>query len=121
MKTVTLVFASLMLFSAWAHAEDALDADAVKKLITGNTVDGLATNGNTQQNYFAPDGTTIRKVGDKLIEGTWSVKNDGMQCVTGMPGGCAKIINNGDGTYDRIAPNGQVLLRWVAVTKGKGF
>ncbi|MBT9613212.1 MAG: hypothetical protein IV108_08100 [Burkholderiales bacterium] len=121
MKTITFAFAGLVLFSTWAHAGETLDAEAVKKLITGNTVDGLAPNGNTQKNYFSPDGKTIRQVGDKLIEGTWSIKEDGTQCVTGMPGGCAKIVSNGDGTYDRIAAEGKVLLRWVAVTKGKGF
>ena len=121
MKFITLAVAGLLLFSTWAHAGDTLDADAVKKLISGNTVDGLAPNGNTQKNYFAPDGTTIRKIGDKLIEGTWNVKEDGTQCVTGMPGGCAKIVSNGDGTYDRIGEGGGVRLRWVSVTSGKGF
>lgn len=121
MKKLTLAFAGLLLFSTWVHAGDALDADAVKKLITGNTVDGLAPNGNTQKNYFAPDGKTFRQIGDKVLEGTWSVKDDGTQCVTGMPGGCAKIFKNSDGSYDRITAEGKTLLRWVAVTNGKGF
>ncbi|MDP1682944.1 MAG: hypothetical protein Q8L39_14380 [Burkholderiales bacterium] len=121
MKFITLAVAALLLFSTWVHAGETLNADAVKKLITGNTIDGLAPNGNTQQNYFAPDGKTIRKFGDKLIEGTWSVKDDGTQCVTGMPGGCATIVSNGDGTYDRISADGKVLLRWVSVANGKGF
>ena len=121
MKTTLLAFASLVLFSTWAHAGDTLDAAAVKKLISGNTVDGLTPNGDTQKNYFAPDGTTIRKSGNKLIEGTWKVKEDGTQCVTGMPGGCAKIVSNGDGTYDRVVEGGGIRLRWLSVTSGKGF
>jgi len=121
MKIITFACAGLLLFSTLAHAGETLDADAVKKLITGNTVDGLAPNGNTQKNYFAPDGKTFRQIGDKLIEGTWNVKEDGSQCVTGMPGGCAKIVSNGDGTYDRIGEGGGVRLRWVSVTSGKGF
>ena len=121
MKAITLVFSGFVLFSTGSFAAETLDADAVKKLISGNTVDGLAPNGNTQKNYFAPDGTTIRKIGDKLIEGTWNVKEDGTQCVTGMPGGCAKIVSNGDGTYDRVVEGGGIRLRWVSVTSGKGF
>jgi len=121
MKFITLAVAGLLLVSTWAHAGETLNADAVKKLITGNTVDGLAPNGNTQQNYFAPDGTTIRKIGDKLTEGTWSVNDDGSQCVKGMPGGCAKIVSNGDGTYDRVVEGGGIRLRWISVTPGKGF
>lgn len=121
MKLITIACASLLLTSTLAHAEKTLDADAVKKLITGNTVNGLAPNGDTQKNYFAPDGTTIRQIKGKLVEGTWSVKDDGTQCVAGMPGGCAKIVSNDDGTYDRVVGDGGIRLKWVSVTAGKGF
>ena len=110
-----------MFFSAFVHAAETLDAEAVKKLLTDHTVHGLAPNGNTQKNYFSADGKTYRQVSGKILEGTWQVKDDGTQCVEGMPGGCAKIVRNDDGTYDRIISGGGVRLKWTAVVKGKDF
>lgn len=121
MKTLTFVLAGFVLFSTGAYAAETLDADAVKKLISGNTVHGLAPNGNTQQNYFSPDGKTYRQVGGKILEGTWRVNDDGTQCVEGMPGGCAKIVRNDDGTYDRVTTEGGVRLKWSSVVNGKDF
>lgn len=121
MKNIAVVFAGLVLFSTCAQAGETLDADAVRKLITGNTVHGLSPTGGTQKNYFGPDGKTIRQTGDKIVEGSWSVNDDGTQCVKGMPGGCAKIVNNGDGTYDRVTDDGGIRLRWTSVVKGKDF
>ena len=121
MKTTTLVFVALVIFSTSVQAAETLDAEGVKKLITGNTVHGLAPNGNTQKNYFAPDGKTHRQVGGKILEGTWRVNDDGTQCIEGMPGGCAKIVRNDDGTYDRVTTDGGVRLKWTAVVNGKDF
>lgn len=121
MKTIALALAGFFVLTATAQAAETLDAVAVKKLITGNTVHGIAPNGNTQKNYFAPDGKTYRQTGDKIIEGTWRVNDDGTQCVEGMPGGCAKIIRNDDGTYDRVISDGGVRLKWTAVVNGKDF
>lgn len=123
MKHITLALIASGLFSGLACAGETLDAAAVKKLITGNTVEGLSPNGVTQRNYFAPDGTTIRQIDGQadLLEGTWSVKDDGAQCVQGMSGGCATIVRNDDGTYDRIVKGGNVRLKWVTVKPGKSF
>lgn len=121
MKTIALAFAALAIFSTSVQAAETLDAEGVKKLLTGNTVHGLAPNGKTQKNYFAPDGKTARQVGGKILEGTWHVNDDGTQCVEGMPGGCAKIIRNDDGTYDRVSSEGGVRLKWTAVVNGKDF
>ena len=121
MKTITFAFTGFVLFSTGAYAAETMDADAVKKLISGNTVHGLAPNGNTQKNYFSPDGKTYRQVGGKILEGTWRVNDDGMQCVEGMPGGCAKIVRNDDGTYDRVTTEGGVRLKWSSVVNGKDF
>ncbi len=110
-----------LLLSANAHAVEALDAEAVRQLVTGNTVHGLRADGETQKNYFAPDGRTYRQIGSKIIEGTWRVNDDGTQCVDGMPGGCARIVKNGDGTYERVTTDGRTRLKWSAVVKGKDF
>lgn len=121
MKKIAFVFAGWVLLSTGVYAAETLDAEAIKKLLTGNTVHGLAPNGNTQKNYFAPDGKTFRQVGGKILEGTWVVNEDGTQCVEGMPGGCAKIVRNDDGTYDRVATGGGIRLKWTAVVNGKDF
>lgn len=121
MKSSTLALAGFVLFSAPVLASETLNAEAVKKLITGNTVHGQAPNGNMQKNYFSPDGKTYRQVGAKILEGTWSVNDDGTQCVDGMPGGCAKIVRNDDGTYDRVTIEGGVRLKWTSVVNGKDF
>lgn len=117
----TLAFIGLLLVSCMSFAAETLDAAALKKLLTGNTVDALAPNGNTFQVYFSGDGKLIRKDGDKLSEGTWRVEDDGKQCVEGTNGGCAVITKNEDGTYDRIGGKGGAKARWISVTSGKGF
>ena len=121
MKTVSIAFVSMCLASGFVHAADEMDADSVKSLIMGNTVHAVNAQGVAQKNYFAPDGTTYRQVDGKTLEGTWHVKEDGSQCVEGMPGGCAKIVRNDDGTYDRIVGGGKVRLKWSAVTQGRDF
>lgn len=121
MKTTTLALAGFVFFSASAHAAETLDAEAVKKLITGNTAHGLTPNGGTPKNYFSPDGKLYRHASGKISEGTWRVNDDGTQCVEGLPGGCTKIARNDDGTYDRVAADGSVLLKWTTIVKGKDF
>lgn len=121
MKVTVLALAGLMLFSATVQAAETLNAEAVKKLITGNTVHGQNASGGVQKNYFAPDGKTYRQTGGKILEGTWRVNDDGTQCVDGMPGGCANIVRNDDGTYDRVNAGGTVLLKWTSVVNGKDF
>lgn len=121
MKKITVVLAGLVLLSGLAHAGETLDADAVKKLITGNTAHGLAPNGATPKNYFSPDGKLIRFVNGDVTEGGWQVNDDGTQCVKGMPGGCAKIVKNENGSYDRVLPNGSVPLKWTKFVSGKDF
>lgn len=121
MKTLTIIFTGLVLFATGAYAAETLDADAVKQLISGNTVHGLFPNGDTQKNYFSPDGKTYRQVGGKILEGTWRVNDDGTHCVEGMPGGCARIVRNDDGTYDRVTPKGSVRIKWTSVVDGKDF
>ena len=120
MKTITFAFAGLVLFSTWAHAGETLSADAVKKLISGKTAHALSPTGNTPKVYFAPDGKLYRYIDSKLSEGTWRVEDDGTHCVS-IAGGCAKVVSNGDGTYDRITEKGVVIARWLSIVDGKDF
>lgn len=121
MKTIAFVFAGFVLFSTGAYAAETLDADAVKKLISGNTAHGLTPNGKTPKIYFSSDGKAFRKGDDGTFEGAWRVNDDGTQCTAGIPGGCAKIVRNHDGTYDRVTTEGKALLKWTSIVNGKDF
>lgn len=120
MKARTLVFASLGMVCSGAQAAETLDADAVRKLISGNTVHSVSPAG-AFKNYFAPDGKAVRHTGSAVAEGTWTVSDDGTHCLDGLPGGCAKIVRKDDGSYERIAGGGRVLVAWKAIVKGKDF
>ncbi|MBI5936449.1 MAG: hypothetical protein HY850_01215 [Betaproteobacteria bacterium] len=121
MKNIILFSAGLFFFHAYALAGETLNADAVKKLITGNTAHTQRGNGAVLKNYFAPDGKIIRHENGETSEGTWMVKDDGMHCVEGIAGGCASIVKNGDGSYDRVRSNGKVAVTWTTVVNGKDF
>lgn len=120
MKTITFAFAGFILFTTWAHAGETLDADAVKKLTTGNTVRGLRPDGSPQKIYFASDGQAYRHEGGAIVKSPWHVNDNGSQCISSM-GECYNIVRNNDGTYDRVLPNGKVLQKWTSVVKGKDF
>lgn len=121
MKKTMLYLAGLILFYGSAQADATLDAAAVKQLITGNTAHVQRGDGTTLKNYFSPDGKVIRYEKGETSEGTWQVKDDGTHCVEGMAGGCAKIVKNGDGSYDRVLPWGKVPVTWTAIVNGKDF
>jgi len=121
MKTITFACVGLCLFSTWAHAGETLDAAAVKKLLSGKTAHALGASGATPKNYFAPDGKLYRQMDNKLSEGTWRVEEDGTHCIGGLPGGCAKVVRNEDGTYDRVKENGETYARWLVIVDGKDF
>lgn len=121
MKQLVIAGAALLLVSTSVQAADTLNAEAVKRLIAGNTAHGLTPSGATPKIYFAADGKLVRQDGSTVREGTWHVKDDGTQCVEGTPGGCAMIVRNDDGTHDRVNADGKKLLRWTSVTPGKGF
>lgn len=121
MRNAACFVAAAVIVSAAAHAAEPLDAAAVKALITGKTVLGQGPEGGQQKNYFAPDGKTVRQVGAEIIEGNWGVRPNGMQCVQGMPGACGRIVPNGDGTYNRVMPDGRVAITWIKIVDGKDF
>ena len=111
----------IILFSTLAFAAETLDADAVKKLLIGHTLHDVRLNGTKVKSYFAADGKLYRQDDGKNSEGTLSVTEDGHQCIGGVFGGCANIVHNDDGTYDRLLPDGKVFLKWDTVVDGKDF
>lgn len=120
MKKTMACVAGFILFYGVAQAGDRLDAEAIKKLITGNTVNVVRGDGSSIKNYFSADGKVIRYENGATSEGTWQVKDDGMHCVEGMIGDCGRIEKNSDGTHDRVPPFGRPVT-WTSVTSGKDF
>lgn len=53
------------------------------------------------KNYFDPNGTLVRSVGGKVIEGSNMIA--------------------GDGTYHRINAEGKILLKWDKIVPGKNI
>jgi len=98
-----------------------MSADEVKKLIVGNTAHSTHTvRGKLMKNYFGPNGTLVRSVGGKVRKGSYNINGDGTQCVKmGKADNCAKIVDNGDGTYNRVYLDGRVPLKWEKIVKGK--
>ena len=121
MKQGILALTALIVCCGSALAGETLDAAAVVKLITGNTVHVLRSDGTTIKNYFSTDGKVIRYENGNTSEGTWQVKDDGTHCVEGIAGGCARIMKNGDGSYDRVQPWSKAAITWTAVVNGKDF
>ena len=57
-----------------------LDADELKALINGKTVESKNFRGFSAITYFATDGTFIKTERDELIKGTWYVDENGQYC-----------------------------------------
>jgi len=119
-KLAIAVFVGGLVASSHTMAAGTLSGEEVKKLIVGNTAHGVAPSGKPMKNYFDPSGTLVRSVGGKVIEGSYSISDDGTQCIkVGKADTCAKIANNGDGTYHRVDGEGKVLLKWEKIVPGK--
>lgn len=87
------------------RAEDFMSADAIRRLLTGNTMH--CTNFIRDEsfiNYFRADGTVTKLAsGGGKSRGTWHVTEDGMHCLDwGEHERCNPIADLGDGTYQKI-------------------
>ena len=104
MKTVLPFMFALSLSGSLFSAEP-MSADAVKGLLTNNTI----TCKNLQKNhessvYFRGDGTATRlnHEGEK-IPGNWRVTDNGQQCVDwGEEERCNQIVDQGNSSYQKI-------------------
>jgi len=93
-------------------AERVLNADEVKKLISGNTVRvTLVSKGKQWSIFFAPDGKGY-EIKDQ-VHGTWEVKDSGEHCASWAKLKCAKIVDIGGGKYARIKPDGEHAVTWT--------
>jgi len=112
---------SLIFNTTPALAGDFLDAAAIKALISGNTVHSEhLKRGFEFKVYFDADGeTAIRQQHGDDTETTYKFKGD-KHCIHWKgKDRCAKIRDNGDGSYDRVNKKGKVNVKWLKIAEGK--
>lgn len=115
LKNLSLVVGATLALSAMAGsmaADRALNADEVKKLISGNTVRVTQVNNGKQWSiFFASDGKGYEA--KDQARGTWEVKENGEHCASWATLKCAKVVDIGGGKYARIKPNGEHAVTWT--------
>jgi hypothetical protein len=57
-----------------------LGTDEIAKLLAGNTVTGVASDGRAYAAYFLPDGRVLFRTGTTTDSGTWRATSDGRLC-----------------------------------------
>lgn len=120
LATMLLLAGAALPAAAWSQSY--LNKAELTALLTGNTVhvEDLA-NGNTFMTYHDPAGAFILLRGDGTkVEGVWSARADGAQCVIIDAEVCARIVKNADGTYTRVV-DGTPRHKWHKVVPGRGF
>lgn len=94
-----------LIFSGSLFSAEPISADAVKRLLTNNTMNCKNLRKNkTFTNYYRDNGsvTKLTLKGNK-IQGKWRVTDDGKHCHDwGEEEHCLSIIDKGNGTYQKI-------------------
>ena len=72
--------------------------------------------------YFADSSKALRtKKSGEIVETTHRIDGD-KHCIHWRgKDRCAKIRNNGDGTYSRINKKGKEVVKWLKLESGKTF
>ena len=116
------IVASMLLFaSGQVYAEKYLTADEVKSLVVGNTMHAQHLKKDFEFSvHFDSDGNTaFRKQFDETTKTTYKFNGDKHCIFWKGQDRCAKILDNGDGTYTRINKKGKHVVKWTKVIKGK--
>jgi hypothetical protein len=104
-RTFFTLLVSLLCLGNPVYAGDFMNGDEVKALLSGKTVTGKGLKKDfTVVTYFSPDGTMLGTKDGESRNGTWTVEDDGKQCIKFDDGNsnCRYIKDNGDGTYTKI-------------------
>ena len=107
MKTIHPVYlipviGLLLTFMSLSHAEGEPDRKALKKLISGNTVDEKnIEHGWEHKIFFTPNGKFNRIDKNKNLEcGSWDIEADGSICLDSRRRKCWKLIATENDTYN---------------------
>jgi pimeloyl-ACP methyl ester carboxylesterase len=105
-----------------ATEEERVSGDAVRAIISGNTVDLEVPGKGTARAYLGADGTVMRKMGDGVAHGTWQIAENDTLCVqySGKEKRCGPVAYNGDGTYTRLDDAGTTFI-WKVITDGNAL
>jgi len=122
MNIKSLFAIALLAFSSMnAYADEFLNADKIKALITGNTIEAKhLLKGFKFKVYFDNDGkTALRNQKGNSQKTSYSFERN-LHCIYWAgKDRCANIKDNGDGTYTRVMSNGKKVVKWTKITKGK--
>ena len=96
-----------LVFSGHLFAADPMSSEAVKELITNNTMNGKNLYKNKQfTNYFREDGSATKLTSKgKKWQGKWHVTENGQHCVDWQRDKgdqCGVIIDLGNDTYHKM-------------------
>jgi hypothetical protein len=92
-------------FSGDLFADEQVSADAIKRLLTNNTINCKNLQKNiTSKIYSRDDGSATRLSSDgKKMQGHWRVTDNGQHCVDwGEHERCTPVVDQGNGTYQKI-------------------
>jgi hypothetical protein len=78
--------------SAWSQEwKDVKDPKEIRKLLSNKTLSGLGADGRQALSYFRADGVGLKVVEGERIPRTWTVKDEGMYCVTEKDEYCFRV------------------------------
>ena len=122
LNTLKYLLPLIILFGAkQVIAGEALSVDKVKSLIIGNTVYASHLKKDFEfKVYFDVDGVTAYRNQDgDTVKTTYKFEGNRHCLYWKDKDRCANILDNGDGTYNRLNPNGKSFVKWNKVVKGK--
>ena len=119
----SICLAGMLALSAHSSAEDFMDADAIKALVTGKTIHALHLKKDFEfKVFFDPDGeTAYRSQGGEVTETTYKFVGNKHCIYWKEKDRCANILDNGDGTYTRVNKKGKKIVKWTKFEDGKTF
>ena len=122
-RSIIIAVAVMLGASFQAHAGKVLSNDEVRAIVSGKTVHAEhLKKGFNFSVYFAADGSVVRKwKNDKVQDGKWFFDGN-LHCIN-VGGGdkCGSIVDNGDGTYNRLkgGNSNKHFITWTKVVDGK--
>ena len=99
-RSGVVMIASLALFSvsatsAWAQEwKEVKNPKEIRALLSNKTLSGLGADGRQATSYFRADGVGLKIVEGERIPRTWTVKDDGLYCVTEKDEYCFRVQQN---------------------------
>lgn len=116
------LLAGLLAAASALSAEPAyLEADELRALIVGKTIEAQSPDGFTYRVYFDSNGQRLARQGDGEYALPWRIRDDGTHCVTtGTGDDCARVARNDDGSFTRYR-DGNTVVRWLRILPGKAL